>query len=291
MMRVLAGLPVNGQRFAPNKAWCEWAEAHGCLPIGEEEDDDDDDAKGTNESRAEDGFVNAVQESDSEHGSIPNDLASAYKVSTAVYLLAVSHVPLRHTAAAENESQVSQPFEREYTPGYIETQRILIWHPKDRPNDNAPSVFYFCELVGNHFYQVEFEDLYSMLLTGDVLHSMQSHLKLTQASGLCPWYNFFHHEHYSYQSSATSFFELSFFFSKTMLTRPILTNDFCPWSHVDGGGIWGILGGLFCERRRRRRNWPEGTSVENSVGGHDMAFLFNISSEGEDSDTNKDEEE
>uniref|UniRef100_A0A5K3G202 UBIQUITIN_CONJUGAT_2 domain-containing protein n=1 Tax=Mesocestoides corti TaxID=53468 RepID=A0A5K3G202_MESCO len=24
-MRVLAGLPVNGVRFAPNRAWCEWA--------------------------------------------------------------------------------------------------------------------------------------------------------------------------------------------------------------------------------------------------------------------------
>uniref|UniRef100_A0A5K3FYG8 UBIQUITIN_CONJUGAT_2 domain-containing protein n=2 Tax=Mesocestoides corti TaxID=53468 RepID=A0A5K3FYG8_MESCO len=40
-MRVLAGLPVNGKRFAPNKSWCEWAEAHGCLPVGEKEDDEE----------------------------------------------------------------------------------------------------------------------------------------------------------------------------------------------------------------------------------------------------------
>ncbi|VDD83672.1 unnamed protein product [Mesocestoides corti] len=32
-MRLLAGLPVNGQQFAPNQAWCEWAEANGCLPV------------------------------------------------------------------------------------------------------------------------------------------------------------------------------------------------------------------------------------------------------------------
>uniref|UniRef100_A0A5K3FW03 UBIQUITIN_CONJUGAT_2 domain-containing protein n=2 Tax=Mesocestoides corti TaxID=53468 RepID=A0A5K3FW03_MESCO len=44
--RLLAGLPVNGKRFAPNQAWCKWAEAHGCLPIGEEEDDEDDDDAG-----------------------------------------------------------------------------------------------------------------------------------------------------------------------------------------------------------------------------------------------------
>nr|CDS18685.1 Ubiquitin carrier protein [Echinococcus granulosus] len=35
--RVLAGLPVKGRRFPPNRAWLEWARANGCLPTGEEE--------------------------------------------------------------------------------------------------------------------------------------------------------------------------------------------------------------------------------------------------------------
>lgn len=45
--RLLAGLPVNGHRFTPNTAWCEWARANGCLPTREEEED------GTEEFEAE----------------------------------------------------------------------------------------------------------------------------------------------------------------------------------------------------------------------------------------------
>ncbi|VDD83671.1 unnamed protein product [Mesocestoides corti] len=217
-MRVLAGLPVNGQRFAPNKAWCEWAEAHGCLPVGEEEDDDDDDTEGTKESRAQAGFVDAVQQSDSENGSIFNGPNSAFKKGdnedfidgAAVFDENVlSFANMRFSVDSENESQVSPPFEREYTLGYIETQRILIWHPGFSANDKNPSVFYFCELVGHHSYQMEFEDLYSMLFAGDMLYSKQSHSESRQASSLCPWYDFFQPEHYSYQSSTTSVSDLA----------------------------------------------------------------------------------
>ncbi|CUT99411.1 Ubiquitin carrier protein [Echinococcus multilocularis] len=35
--RVLAGLPVKGRRFPPNRAWLQWARANGCLPTREEE--------------------------------------------------------------------------------------------------------------------------------------------------------------------------------------------------------------------------------------------------------------
>ncbi|VDD77175.1 unnamed protein product [Mesocestoides corti] len=204
---------------------------------------------------------------------------------------------MRFVVASETESQVLPPFEIEHTEGFFETQQILIWPPASSHNSNIPSVFYFCEPLGNYSYRRKFHDLYNTLLTGNVLHSMQSHPESRQTSSLCPWYNFYHHEHYSYQSSITSVSDLAVFFSEKMLTRPILTDYFCPWSHVNGGGIWGILGGLFGRRRRRRRrrNWTASTSVENSVSGHDMAFLFNTSFEVEDSDTNKecrvDEEE
>uniref|UniRef100_A0A5K3FTG3 UBIQUITIN_CONJUGAT_2 domain-containing protein n=2 Tax=Mesocestoides corti TaxID=53468 RepID=A0A5K3FTG3_MESCO len=285
-MRVLAGLPVNGERYAPNKAWCEWAEAHGCLPVGEEEDDE------------ENGEVPAVcvdvgQGSDDEDDGVSDVHASAYKDNgngefdggAAVFDENVlSFANMRFVVASEKDSQDSPAFEREYTDGYFETQRILVWPPADSPNTKIPSVFYFFEPLGGDYYWMKFHDLYNTLFTGDVLHSMQNNRESRQSSSLCPWFNFIHLDHYSYQSSATSFFDLTFFFSKKMLTRPILTNDFCPWSHVDGGGIWGILGGLFCERRRRQRSWTDSTSAENSVSGHDMAFLFNTSFEVEDSD-------
>ncbi|VDD78630.1 unnamed protein product [Mesocestoides corti] len=244
-MRVLAGLPVNGERFAPNKAWCEWAEAHGCLPVGEEEDDDEDDVGGTNESRPEASFVDAVQESDSEHGSIRNDLAPAYKkddnedfnYGAAVFDENVlSFANMRFSVDSENDSQVSPPFEREYTLGYIETQRILIWHPGCSPNANIPSVFYFCEPLGDDSYWMEFEDLYNMLLTGDVLHSMQSHPESRQASSLCPWYDFFQPEHYSYQSHTNSVSDLAVFFSEKNVNE----------AHTDRR----LLSVVSCRRRR-----------------------------------------
>uniref|UniRef100_A0A5K3G5X8 PUB domain-containing protein n=1 Tax=Mesocestoides corti TaxID=53468 RepID=A0A5K3G5X8_MESCO len=72
-MRVLAGLPVNGVRFAPNRAWCEWAEAHGCLPVGEEEDDDEN-----VEMQAD--CVDVGQESDDEVDGDSDVIAPVYKV-------------------------------------------------------------------------------------------------------------------------------------------------------------------------------------------------------------------
>lgn len=47
--RLLAGLPVNGLRFAPNTAWCEWALANGRMPTGEVEEYDVEEETGTKE--------------------------------------------------------------------------------------------------------------------------------------------------------------------------------------------------------------------------------------------------
>ncbi|VDD83673.1 unnamed protein product [Mesocestoides corti] len=98
----------------------------------------------------------------------------------------LSFANMRFHVASENESQVSPPFKREYIDRTFETQRILIWPPADSPNTKIPSVFYFCELVGNPSYQTKFFDLYNRLFTGNVLHSMQSHPESRQTSSLCP---------------------------------------------------------------------------------------------------------
>uniref|UniRef100_A0A5K3FDH3 UBIQUITIN_CONJUGAT_2 domain-containing protein n=1 Tax=Mesocestoides corti TaxID=53468 RepID=A0A5K3FDH3_MESCO len=78
-MRLLAGLPVNGQRFAPNQAWCEWAEAHGCLPIGEEEDDENDGASNVGEDVTQMVGVGSGQESGDEHDVVSDAAASICK--------------------------------------------------------------------------------------------------------------------------------------------------------------------------------------------------------------------
>uniref|UniRef100_A0A5K3G350 JmjC domain-containing protein n=1 Tax=Mesocestoides corti TaxID=53468 RepID=A0A5K3G350_MESCO len=148
----------------------------------------------------------------------------------------LSFANMRFSVDSENDSQVSPPFEREYTLGYIETQRILIWHPGCSPNANIPSVFYFCEPLGDDSYWMEFEDLYNMLLTGDVLHSMQSHPESRQASSLCPWYDFFQPEHYSYQSHTNSVSDLAVFFSEKNVNE----------AHTDRR----LLSVVSCRRRR-----------------------------------------
>uniref|UniRef100_A0A5K3FGU8 UBIQUITIN_CONJUGAT_2 domain-containing protein n=3 Tax=Mesocestoides corti TaxID=53468 RepID=A0A5K3FGU8_MESCO len=290
-MRLLAGLPVNGQRFAPNQAWCEWAEAHGCLPIGEEEDDENDGASNVVEDVTQMVGVGDGQESGDEHDVVSDAVASVYKADVkekrdgdaAVFDENVlSFANIRFSVGSETDSQSSPPYRRKYALVHIEMQRINIWNPTDSPNANTPSVFYFCELVGDRYTQMEFHSLYSTLFTGDVLRCMQSRLESRQTSSLCPWYIFYQHTHYSNHSSSTSVFDLSFLFTKKF-NRPELTDDFCPWSHADGGGIWDILGSLF----KRRRSSAPSTPSQDAVQGFDMAFLFNTSFEVEDSDVDK----
>ncbi|KAL5104850.1 putative NEDD8-conjugating enzyme Ubc12-like [Taenia crassiceps] len=66
--RLLAGLPVNGHRFPPNTAWCEWARANGCLPTREEEVDE------TNEVEAEVKEGAVAKEDESSKTDPANDL-------------------------------------------------------------------------------------------------------------------------------------------------------------------------------------------------------------------------
>ena len=65
--RMLAGLPVNGYRFAPNTAWCEWALANGRMPTGETEEDDEEEdvaVKGDETSYGEEEDRNTVEPGD-----------------------------------------------------------------------------------------------------------------------------------------------------------------------------------------------------------------------------------
>ncbi|VDD78322.1 unnamed protein product, partial [Mesocestoides corti] len=162
-MRVLAGLPVNGKRFAPNRAWCEWAEAHGCLPVGEEEDDDENvEVRAVcvgQESNDEDDSVFAYKVRDDDNGEFDGG-AAVFDENV------LSFANMRHSVAPENESQDSPAFEREHIDGFFETQRILIWPPSDASNVTKPSVFYLCEPLGDDSYRMEFLDLYNTLFTG-----------------------------------------------------------------------------------------------------------------------------
>uniref|UniRef100_A0A5K3FKH9 UBIQUITIN_CONJUGAT_2 domain-containing protein n=2 Tax=Mesocestoides corti TaxID=53468 RepID=A0A5K3FKH9_MESCO len=281
-MRVLAGLPVNGERFAPNKAWCEWAKANGCLPT----DEDDDDASGEGE-----GGVQTTVEAALQDRSDERDAAFTYKTSDdgecddggAVFNENVlSYANVRYSVDSDSESRLSLSYGRDDVMRNFEVQRIIISLPTDGSTAGDHSVFYYCEHIGDQSWRREHGSFYSKLLSGDVLHSMQSHPESGQASSVCPWYTFCEQKRYSFESTSTSVYDISFLFTRKTLTRPYLTNDFCPWSYFDGGGTWNILGGLFWEQRRR--NWTASTCTEVNLDGNDMA-LFNTSFSTKDSDS------
>ncbi|VDD78759.1 unnamed protein product, partial [Mesocestoides corti] len=276
-MRLLAGLPVNGKRFAPNKAWCEWAEANGCLPTDEEEGDDDDDVASGEDVCDVAAFV--------EGGSAEWDGGGAVFGENVL-----SFANIRFPVDQDIESQLSVFDERQYTNKLVEAQRIVIWPPANSPKANIPSVFYYCELVCDGFYQNELVKPSNRPFTDDIVLPMQSHLKSRQKSSLCPWYSFYRQEHSWSHSNFTSVIDLSFLFREKTVTRPrrlLLTDDFCPWSYWDGLGTFGILEGLFSEKPQRRRNSTGSTSTENDVGGYEMAFLFNTSDDENDEELTK----
>ncbi|VDD78904.1 unnamed protein product, partial [Mesocestoides corti] len=203
-------------------------------------------------------------------------------------VLSFANIPL--PIASNNNSHLSSSYEREYRREVFKTQRILIWPPTDTSNVTKPSVFYFGELVGDESYQFEFCNLHNTMFTGDVLHSMQSRPESRQTSSLCPWYNFFRHKHYSDHLSLAAIYGISFTLSQRNMPIPILTNDFCPWSQVDGRGIWDILGGLFCEQQRRRSS-AASTPSQEVVQDHDMEFISSTNFEVENGDADKERTE
>uniref|UniRef100_A0A5K3G135 UBIQUITIN_CONJUGAT_2 domain-containing protein n=1 Tax=Mesocestoides corti TaxID=53468 RepID=A0A5K3G135_MESCO len=189
-LRLLAGLRVNGRRFPPNQAWCEWAEANGCLPVDDEElEDDSTDAGGAV-------HVEAQQEPNNRIESLPSvatyahDVEADEKTHRRFSDVSSDTVPSFAKIRFSLDSlscQSSWPYyAQDYYCIYFNTQRILIGHPSVNDEPSPPSVFYYSELLGSPDYRGELGDLYSTLFAGDVLPTMQVHRESRQTSSLCP---------------------------------------------------------------------------------------------------------
>uniref|UniRef100_A0A5K3G0N7 ZP domain-containing protein n=1 Tax=Mesocestoides corti TaxID=53468 RepID=A0A5K3G0N7_MESCO len=194
----------------------------------------------------------------------------------------LSYANVRYSVDSDSESRLSLRYRQRNTMRHFEVQRILIWPPTDGPTAGDHSVFYYCEYIGDYSWQRQHGSFYNALLSGDVMHSMQSHPESGQTSSVCPWYTLKEQKRLSSDSRSTSVYDISFLFTWNNLTEPHLTNDFCPWSYFDGGGTWNILGGLFCEQRHC--NWTASTCTEVNLDGNYMALLCNNSCSVKDSD-------
>uniref|UniRef100_A0A5K3FZC9 UBIQUITIN_CONJUGAT_2 domain-containing protein n=4 Tax=Mesocestoides corti TaxID=53468 RepID=A0A5K3FZC9_MESCO len=273
-VRLLAGLHVNRLRFPPNKAWCEWAEANGCLPVDDEElEDDSTDARGAV-------HVEAQQEPNNRIESLPSVATYAHDVesdekthrrfSDASSDTVPSFAKIRFSLDSLSYQSSRPNYAQDYYCSYFNTQRILIGHPSVNDEPSPPSVFYYSELLGNPNYRGELGDLYSTLFAGDVLPAVQVHPESRQTSSLCPWCHFYHNS-YPSSWSTDSVFNLTDLFTFTEPRRPSLTADFCPWSMLDGRGTLDLFGGLFCEKGI----YPRGSAFSlDDDDGENLAELF-----------------
>ncbi|CUT98749.1 UBiquitin Conjugating enzyme family member [Echinococcus multilocularis] len=264
--RLLAGLPVNGRRFTPNTAWCEWARANGCLPTREEEVEE------TEESEAEAQGRTVAKEDNINEDDPANDVGSIGapadtstmgdeesnvdvfgESSDATSDTVPSFAKIRHSIDNQDDNRTESYYECRYIPYDVASQRILIWEPESNDKLHRNFVFYFVEILGGQHHQSELGLLYSTLFTGDVLHENQIHSEFRQTSSTCPI---------------------------DEPTKHTLTSDFCMWSALDGQGTADLFSRIFFEGERHGANFTcfldaDGDSDSESGG---IRRLFDASS-------------
>nr|CDS18919.1 protein kinase [Echinococcus granulosus] len=187
--RALAGLPVDGHRFPPNVAWCEWARANGCLPTPEQEEEEEDEWVGKmadydQKSGSEtDNFTDSAA-SEEEECVIELVDASTNTMSEIVPSIAI----MRYSIDSEDESICQSHCHNYQYPHGLERHRVLVWHPSNAVKLDTHTVFYFIEKLGDEHHPVELGEHYKTLFTGSALRELQTHPESRQTSSACPWF-------------------------------------------------------------------------------------------------------
>ncbi|KAL5968037.1 Ubiquitin-conjugating enzyme E2 PEX4 [Taenia solium] len=283
--RVLAGLPVKGRRFPPNRAWFEWASANRCLPIGEEELEEVEEAlwekNRFSQKHSEDFDISAKTEvHEGAHqldSSCPSDTTSDTIPSFA---------KIRRLFDPGENGLFQNPYESRWTPFEVDSQRILIWHPSNDQRRDTCTVFYFIEFLGTEYHRNELGENYNTLFIGSVVHECQTYPESRQTSSNCPWYAYIQRSGSPYptDTSYDSSLNLSDMFEINEPPMQTLTSDFCSWSALDGKGINGLFDGLFFEGPRHRGDFTCFLG-EDSDGGSErqgIRWLFDSSSPDHD---------
>ncbi|KAL5965585.1 Ubiquitin-conjugating enzyme E2-22 kDa [Taenia solium] len=299
--RLLAGLPVNGHRFTPNTAWCEWARANGCLPTREEEVDETEEFEAEVKERAVAKEAKLSESDPANHLKIGVSAGDAAledeelnadafdDFSVATSDTVPSFAKIRHSIDAKDDDQTWILYEHKYIPYGVVSQRVLIWEPDSYENPHKNSVFYFVEILGSEHHRNELGQLYSTLFTGNVLRENQVHSGSRQTSSTCPWFPFFTNlcpSYYSYPSYG-SFLELDRLFETNEPIGESLTSDFCMWSALDGQGINDLFGRIFFEGERHGANFTCFLDADGDSGGgsEGIGRLFDEGSSNHDDAT------
>ncbi|KAM7541746.1 hypothetical protein Aperf_G00000002586 [Anoplocephala perfoliata] len=268
--RLLAGLTVNGYRFTPNTAWCEWARENNCLPT-------EDDETETKKPDPQNGLCSKGL----EHGSHDEfSERSQDDLSICTSETVPSFAKLRYSISADEES--NRPYYEDLIFVKVASQRIAIIQPSSDQKAQKRTVYYFAEVWGADHHQNELGAPFFTLPTSNKPPGNEETMKFCQKSYLFPWnpmcpnpdYNNVHS--YSQYSSSLNLSEL--FQIKTQ-AKESLTADFCHWAAEDGLGNKQILSGLFFEGQRRRLQIEHcDRSSDESNGSLGLQELFDISS-------------
>ncbi|VDM33543.1 unnamed protein product [Hydatigera taeniaeformis] len=205
--RLLAGLPVNGCRFPPNLAWCEWASANGCLPI-----------EGSEEMRKDEAWMEQKEifsrkvgkgVADSGDNLIADDKASTTDADTisasnsTVSDASSSFAKIRYSLDPDDEDFSWGSYEPRWSSFEVESQRILIWSPNNGKRRDVCTIFYFIEFSGTKHHRFDLGQQHNFLFIASVLRENQSHRESRQTSSHCPWHAFVRNPGISYHPPTT----------------------------------------------------------------------------------------
>ncbi|VUZ44842.1 unnamed protein product [Hymenolepis diminuta] len=249
--RLLAGLTVDGQRYAPNESWCEWALANNCLPTEGEEDDnycwtppktDVAEALSLESSSPNHNQEDPVQYISEVRSSISSETISSFA---------------KIREALDEIADISRSM---YERNIYETQRafhrILLLQPTyGKEEMEHKTVYYYAEVLPFTDHFSEFGPSYFDLFRGTVCYDAQVDKESRQTCKNCDWYPFttIRNISYNFEESILSQMNLGrFFMSPGPKAKEFLTDDFCLWAKLDHRGKNGILSGLFFLEKRPR---------------------------------------
>ncbi|VDO01651.1 unnamed protein product, partial [Rodentolepis nana] len=267
---LLAGLPVDGQRFAPNKTWCDWARDNNCLPTA----DDVREGYIWTAPKEEIHVSLDIFEKESDD-SESNDEALSEIWSDVSSDTIPSFAKFRNSIADDDDfcdaSRSLSQYYKPYTPFELGMHRIILFKPTHKDCPEQKSTFYYGEVLCNRYHLEEIGLQYLDIFKGSLTFDMQVDQETRQRSRICVWQPFVEeiYSHSAYSHSLRKY-HLAQLFLEPRPPRN-LTADFCPWSKEDGLGVNYLLDGLFFDKERR---------------GGDFVCFLDEGSEGKGSSSN-----
>ncbi|KAM3182066.1 hypothetical protein ACTXT7_013156 [Hymenolepis weldensis] len=268
--RLLAGLTVNGQRFAPNASWCEWALANNCLPTEEEENDiycwTPPKIDVTEALNLENSSPNDNQEPLTIYKPDITTGKSKAQIRVVIANTYYSSIRTMHIDSVKSISVVKSSISSETIPSYVKIrgaindnassvssmypriqfncqrafQRIILLQPTFGEEEmERKTIFYYAEELGPSYFN---------LFHGNMLYDDQVDRESRQICKMLEWYPFYPDQcsPYHYELSILRDMRLDkFFMSPKPKEKKFFTEDFSPWAKLDHRGKDEILSGLF----------------------------------------------